>query len=153
MNSFSVELLDSIVNGTWSVNNDTGLIDVEGDVFIGYDNDTLSNPSVIPFDFGEVSGDFVCGIKTLIDMSGFPIKTGGRVKMYYNSKLKRLNWNPIEIGICLCIDFKYIPKENYHIIIPEIEELISRGIELLQPDIFYYPYKDAYYNAKIIELL
>jgi hypothetical protein len=31
--------------------------------------------------------------------------------------------------------------------------MMERGIELLKKDEYYYPYKEAYYNDKIIELL
>jgi hypothetical protein len=51
------------------------------------------------------------------------------------------------------IKLSHIDKAYYHIIIPQIEELISKGIKPYKPEDYYHPYKEAYYIDKLIELL
>jgi hypothetical protein len=46
---------------------------------------------------------------------------------------------------CFNIDLGDINQEYCHAIIPEIEEIMKRGIKLFNPDEYYYPHKEAYY--------
>jgi hypothetical protein len=57
------------------------------------------------------------------------------------------------VGGLFVINLGEIDKNYYPVIIPEIEELISKGINVYQPDEHYYQYKEAYYNNKIIEII
>jgi hypothetical protein len=102
-------LLDKVIvmGGEWSINSDTDFIDVEGSVDMSYMY--LTN---IPVKFGEVTGDFNCSGNQLTSMVGAPQSVWG---LFY-------------------IDLSYIYNKYYHVIIPEIEEMLGMGIK------FHYPY-------------
>lgn len=75
------DILDKLNVTNYNIN-DSGLVDVNGDV-------DLSNLdlSEIPVPFGEVTGSFHCDNNKLIDLKNIPIKVGGDF-WYHN--------NPIE---------------------------------------------------------
>jgi hypothetical protein len=83
---------------------------------------------------------------------GAPQSVGGGFSCSYN-QLTSLVGAPKSVGGLFYIDLSYIDKKYYHVIIPEIEELISKGIRLYNPDEYYYPYKEIHYKNKLIELL
>jgi hypothetical protein len=118
--------LNKVVNGAWSINPHTGLVDVDGYVSMSFMNLTK-----IPVKFGKVSGNFFCSFNKLTSLKGAPQLVEG---VFY-IKLDE-------------IDISYFP-----VIIPQIEELIEKGIKLHRAEDFYYPYKETYYNNKIVELL
>jgi hypothetical protein len=181
--------LDEVVNGVWSINSDTNLIDIEG-----YADMSQMNLTEIPVKFGDVTGyfhchfnqlttlvnapktvggDFFCSsniLKSLIgaphsvggvfycsgnrlaSLEGAPQSVGGNFDCEMN-RLKSLKGAPQSVNGYFYIDLDFIYKKYYHVIIPEIEELISKGINLYKPDEYYYPYKESYYNNKIIEII
>jgi hypothetical protein len=67
--------------------------------------------------------------------------------------LSSLEGAPQSVGGLFYIDLSYIDNKYYHVIIPEIEELIYKGIKIYKPEEYYYPYKEIYYTDKLIGLL
>jgi hypothetical protein len=67
--------------------------------------------------------------------------------------LSSLEGAPQSVGGDFHIHLGKIDKKYYHVIIPEIEELIYKGIKIYKPEEYYYPYKEIYYTYKLIELL
>jgi hypothetical protein len=226
------EFLDKVlVRGTWSINSDTGLVDVEGSV-----NMSDMNLTDIPVKFGEVtvdfdcrfnklttlegvpqsvgsnfycqgnqltslvnspqlvgreficsynrltslkgapqsvdgdfncydnqltslvgapqsvSGNFICIFNQLTSLEGAPQSVGGGFNCRFN-QLTSLEGAPHLVGGLFVINLGEIDKNYYPVIIPEIEELISKGINLYKPDEYYHPYKEIHYKNKLIELL
>jgi hypothetical protein len=88
----------------------------------------------------------------LVSLLGAPQLVGGEFICIRNN-LSSLEGAPQSVGGLFYIDLSYIDKKYYHVIIPEIEELISRGINLYKPDEYYHPYKEIHYKNKLIELL
>jgi hypothetical protein len=181
--------LDKVVNGVWSINSDTNLIDVNGNVSM-----SRMNLTKIPVKFGKVTGNFDCHENELTSLVGAPQLVGGNFYCSYNqltsltrapqsvgegfychanqltsllgapqsvrggfncsyNQLTSLTGAPQLVKDFFYIDLSYIDKKYYHVIIPEIEELISKGINLYKPDEYYYPYKEIHYKNKLIELL
>jgi hypothetical protein len=65
--------LNKCTKGTWSVNRQTGLVDVEGDFYCSDKGlESLSGIS-----FGHVSGNFSCGRNQLTTLAGAPQTVGG----------------------------------------------------------------------------
>jgi hypothetical protein len=160
--------LDSVVKGNWSVNPDTGLVDVDGSVYMGG-----CNLKKIPVKFGNVSGcfdcdynelkslksspqsvgkHFFCSYNQLISLEGAPQSVGGYFNCRHNN-LTSLVGAPQSVGDYFFIELNYIDKAHYYIIIPEIEEMMERDVKLYRPNEYYYPYKEAYYNAKLVDVL
>jgi hypothetical protein len=46
---------------------------------------------------------------------------------------------PQSVGGYFYINLGFTDKSCYYVIIPEIEEMIERGIVLYNPDVYYYP--------------
>jgi hypothetical protein len=100
----------------------------------------------------SVGGGFNCSNNQLTSLAGAPQSVSGDF-ICSNKQLTSLEGAPEVIGGTFDINLGEIYEEYYHVIIPEIEELISKGIKIYNPGEYYYPYKEAYYNDKIIELL
>jgi hypothetical protein len=203
------KFLDEVVNGIWSINHDTGFIDVDGNVDMS--SKCISN---IPVKFGNVTKNFNCSYNEIISIEQSPISVGGDFDCSFNS-LKNLVGAPKSVGgnfdcsfnnltslegapqsvgrdfNCsvnelsilfgcpltvggefnlyrnpitslvglsksfnfLLISLQDISVDYYNGIIPQIEEMIESGIKIAEPDFFYYPYKEAYYNRKIMEII
>ena len=69
------EFLNEYTYGTWSVNRQTGLVDVEGNFDCNFQSQSLKNLSVISF--GHVSGNFDCSHILLTSLKGAPQTVGG----------------------------------------------------------------------------
>jgi hypothetical protein len=181
--------LDEVVIGKWSINPNTGLVDVNGNVSM-----SQMNLTKIPIKFGKVTGNFdchdneltslvgapqsvgdyfycssnkltsldgspqsvggnfYCSNNQLVNLLGAPQSVGGGFYCYYN-QLTSLVGAPQSVGWCFFIKLGFIDKAYYHVIIPEIEKMIERGIDFHEPEENYLPHKEAYYNSKLIELL
>ena len=63
--------LDEHIDGTWT-RKDDGTIDVVGNVYL-----PSANLKEIPFQFGEVTGEFSCSMNRLTSLKGSPRKVGG----------------------------------------------------------------------------
>jgi hypothetical protein len=144
--------LDQVVIDKWLVNSDTGLIDVDGDV--GMSDMNLTEISV---KFGNVTGYFNCGFNKLTSLVGAPQSVGGCFDcsynkltnflnglksvgddlICYNSQLVSLEGFPVSLGGFFHIDLSYIKQDYYHVIIPEIEEIIFKVIKIYNPRKYY----------------
>jgi hypothetical protein len=71
--------LDKVVKGKWSINPDTGFVDVDGCIY-------MSNMGLneIPLKFGELTGDFDCSDNKLISLEGAPKLVNGYFYCSYN---------------------------------------------------------------------
>jgi hypothetical protein len=72
--------LNDFTRGTWSVNQQTGLVDVKGDFDCSYSR--LKTPSGISF--GHVSGNFYCYGNHLTTLAGAPQTVGGDFSCFGN---------------------------------------------------------------------
>jgi len=103
-------LLDQRVSGTWSLNSKTGLIDVNGHIF-------LMNLKLIsiPFKFWKVSGDFYCEGNQLTSLEGSPQIVGS---FYcFDNQLTSLVGCPEIVEYFYCKgnkikSFEYMPECN-----------------------------------------
>jgi hypothetical protein len=85
--------LNDCTNGTWSVNRQTGLVDVEGDFDCSYSR--LKSLSGISF--GHVSGNFSCSDNYLTTLAGAPQTVDGYFSCSYN-QLTTLAGAPQTVG-------------------------------------------------------
>jgi hypothetical protein len=79
------------INGSVTVNPDTGVVDVIGDV------ELKSNLAQMPVQFGHVTGDFWCYGTSLTNLTGAPHEVGGSFYCHYN-KLTSLTGAPQSVG-------------------------------------------------------
>ena len=75
-----VQWLDDCTNGTWSINPQTGLVDVKG----GFDCSQQSLTDFKGVRFGVVDGDFYCADNQLTSLEGAPHKVDGYFVCYNN---------------------------------------------------------------------
>ncbi len=83
----------SVRRGTWKINRDTGLIDINGD--FNCSSSGIKNFSGIRF--GKVTGYFNCSYNNLTSLDGAPLEVGGNFYCY-NNQLKNLEGAPKEAG-------------------------------------------------------
>jgi hypothetical protein len=83
----------TLSGGTWSLNPETGLVDVDGDFKVG-----KTTRTVLPVSFGVVTGNFIFDeFKTgFISLKGSPIEVGGGF-MCSNNKLTSLEGAPRKV--------------------------------------------------------
>lgn len=163
--------LDRVVNGSWNINYMTLRIDVDGSVSVPY---RYINNGKIPVSFGKVTGNFSMSSNQLVTLEGCPCWVGGNFNcidnnitnlkyapihirkdahVWNNRMIQSLNWEPEHIGGKLFIKIETISEKYLDTIIPEIEMLMEKGVNLNSPDESYYPIRDAYYETKVAELL
>jgi len=84
--------LDQCVSGTWGVNPQTGLIDIEGD--FDYESNV---PNFNGVRFGDIGGDFRCSRNSLTSLEGAPQSVSGN---FYcsNNLLTSLKGAPQTVG-------------------------------------------------------
>ena len=87
-----VEWLDKCTKGTWQVNPQTGLVDVEGDFDCTHNLTDFNGVQ-----FGVVGGDFGCSWNSLTSLKGAPQKVGGDFNCH-NNQLTSLKGAPQEVG-------------------------------------------------------
>ena len=94
-----IKFLDQNCDGIWTLNSETGLIDVEGDFYLDGDisKTFIKNPKFLPVEFGKVSGTFRIIETKLISLKGSPIRVGGDFDCSGN-KLASLEGSPMEVG-------------------------------------------------------
>ena len=88
-----IEWLDKCTSGTWQLNPETGLVDVDGDF-------RCSDQGLSDFNgvrFGRVKGDFDCTNNQLTSLEGAPEKVGGDFNCR-NNQLTSLEGAPQEVG-------------------------------------------------------
>ena len=85
-------ILKRSVSGTWEINGETGLIDIEG----SYDH--ISILSLSGLKFGNISGDFVCSDNiNILNCTGFPLSVGGDF-IAAGNKISSLRGAPKQVG-------------------------------------------------------
>jgi hypothetical protein len=89
-----VEWLDSCTEGTWKINPQTGLVDVDGD-FNCSEQDLTDFKGVR---FGKVVGGFYCGNNQLTSLEGAPREVGGSFYCW-NNQLTSLEGSPQDVGV------------------------------------------------------
>ena len=98
----NTDLIDSFLKtccqGTWKVDEMTGLVDVEGDFDLSYESDLKSrNSNFFGVRFGKVTGNFVCDSAGLTTLQGCPNYVGGDFNCSYNP-LTSLKGGPLVVG-------------------------------------------------------
>ena len=87
------EFLNECTNGTWSVNRQTGLVNVQGD----FDCSSKRLKSLSGISFGHVSGYFLCNSNQLTSLEGAPQTVGGTF-FCTDNKLTSLKGAPQTVG-------------------------------------------------------
>ena len=87
------EFLNSFTKGIWSVNPETGLIDVDG----GFNCSRRGFKSLQGVSFGHVSGNFLCNSNLLTALAGAPLSVGGGFYCWSN-QLTSLVGAPQTVG-------------------------------------------------------
>ena len=88
-----IDWLNKCTKGTWALNSETGLVDVEGD----FDCGSMRLKGFKGVRFGKVGGGFSCHYNSLTSLEGAPQEVGGGFTCHYNS-LTTLEGSPQEIG-------------------------------------------------------
>jgi len=88
-----IEFLDKYAPGRWSINSETGLVDVDGDFICSFQN--LTDFSGVRF--GSVSGNFWCHSNQLSSLEGAPQSVGGNFWCHDNG-LSSLEGAPQSVG-------------------------------------------------------
>jgi hypothetical protein len=118
-------------------------------------------------------GNFYCHFNKLTSLKGAPRSVLGTFECS-NNQLNNLLWAPKLIGrnfYCknnplasllgfpdlfrgtFYIDLMFIDYFQYPVIISQIEKIVKMGVNLYQPERFYYPYKEKYYINRLIEII
>lgn len=77
----------------YTINKDTGVVDVEGSVEFGYNSDVHILLEKLPIQFGRVTGNFDCGGQNLTTLKGSPYYVGGDFECF-NNQLTSLKYCP-----------------------------------------------------------
>jgi hypothetical protein len=88
-----IEWLDKCTRGKWTLNPQTGLVDVKGDFYCVEEG--LTDFKGVRF--GVVAGTFDCRYNLLTSLEGAPRDVGGRFSCYHN-RLTSLEGAPQEVG-------------------------------------------------------
>ena len=88
-----VQWLDDCTKGTWTLNPQTGLVDVKGD----FDCHEQGLTDFKGVKFGEVGSSFYCSSNALTSLMGAPQEVGGGFYCHNNS-LTSLVGAPLEVG-------------------------------------------------------
>jgi hypothetical protein len=103
LNKEQIEFLNRCTLGKWTLNEKTGLVDIEGR-FYCYDENLTDFKGV---KFGVVTGDFRCFNNSLTSLVGAPKKVGGDFNCT-NNKLTSLVGAPQEVGGDFCCYYNKI---------------------------------------------
>lgn len=112
-------------DATWSINPETGLVDIVGSFYAARSSYIANTKSLMGIKFGKIEGDFSAnsiGLETLegcpievtglfqasnnkfVNLKGCPIKIGKTLYLSNNSDLRSLEGSPEEIGGDFSID-------------------------------------------------
>lgn len=87
----------SAKDSTWSINPETGLVDIIGN-FSGSSSNSIKNAkNLLGIKFGRVEGDFIVNACSLTSMEGFPVEVTGSVQASTN-RFEDLEGSPRKIG-------------------------------------------------------
>ena len=93
LNKEQIEFLNKYTEGKWTLNEETGLVDIRGDF-------DCSNKRLTDFKgvkFGVVTGGFWCHYNSLTSLEGAPQNVGGNFACF-NNKLTSLEGAPKKVG-------------------------------------------------------
>ncbi len=93
LNAEQKEFLDKYAKWKWKLNQETGLVDIDGDFNCRDKNLT----SFLGIKFSKVGGDFHCGYNKLTSLKGCPTSVGGYFNCCYN-QLISLEGCPTSVG-------------------------------------------------------
>lgn len=124
LNKTQIEFLDEFAKGRWTFNDETGLVDIEGDFCCSrekiernlYRGRRKALPDFKGVNFGVVTGNFYCSHNTIKSLRGAPRKIGGDFRCCYN-RLTDLKGAPQEVSgsfYCYCNNLTSLvgaPKE------------------------------------------
>ena len=103
-----VKFLNKYTAGSWSVNQTTGLVDVQGN----FDCSNQYRKSLSGISFGHVNGNFNCNSNQLTSLEGAPQKVSGYFYCQYN-QLTSLEGAPQTVGgIFSCYDNRLTSLEG-----------------------------------------
>ena len=88
-----IRFLDRYTNGTWKLNPETGLVDIDG----SFDCNNKGLKSLQGVRFGNVTGDFNCRGNQLVSLEGAPREVSGDFSCSFN-QLVFLEGAPKEVG-------------------------------------------------------
>ena len=88
-----LEFLNSFVKGSWKLNSETGLVDVDGNFFAK----AAGLETLIFVNFGEVNGSFNCSHNQLTSLEGSPQEVGKNFYCHKN-RLTTLEGAPEKVG-------------------------------------------------------
>jgi len=95
-----INFLNNHTKRSWSLNPQTGLVDVKGD----FDCSSRRFKSLQGIKFGKVSGYFDCSYNKLTSLEGAPQEVGRSFNCYYNN-LTSLEGAPQEVGGSFCCSY------------------------------------------------
>lgn len=87
---------EMLTKGTWSYNEQTGKVDIDGS--FGSEDFTAFLTDMKGIKFGHVSGEFDISDSNLRSLAGFPETVGLHFYVYSNKRLKSLEGGPSEVG-------------------------------------------------------
>ncbi len=97
LNKEQIEFLNKYTEGKWTINEKTGLVDIEGDFVCSYEKyEKLTDFKGVKF--GVVTGSFYCHGNSLTSLEGAPQEVGGHFNCF-NNKLTSLVGAPQKVGV------------------------------------------------------
>ena len=95
LNKEQIEFLNKYTEGKWTINEKTGLVDIEGDFVCSYEKyEKLTDFKGVKF--GVVTGSFYCHGNSLTSLEGAPQEVGGHF-LCYNNRLTSLVGAPQKV--------------------------------------------------------
>ena len=95
LNKEQIEFLNKYTEGKWTINEKTGLVDIEGDFVCSYEKyEKLTDFKGVKF--GVVTGSFYCHGNSLTSLEGAPQEVGGHFNCF-NNKLTSLVGAPQKV--------------------------------------------------------
>ena len=96
LNKEQIGFLNERTEGKWTINEKTGLVDIEGDFVCSYEKyEKLTDFKGVKF--GVVTGSFYCHGNSLTSLEGAPQEVGGHFNCFHN-KLTSLVGAPQKVG-------------------------------------------------------
>ncbi len=136
LNKEQIEFLNKYTEGKWTINEKTGLVDIEGDFVCSYEKyEKLTDFKGVKF--GVVTGSFYCHGNSLTSLEGAPKKVGRHFWCDNNSiseKTLKLVWetiqkNKIDYWTALCILKSEIQKSDFEKLEGELDKRLSQDAQ------------------------
>jgi hypothetical protein len=97
----------------------------------------------------SVGGEFNCKYNNLTSLEDSPQSVGKNFFLTHNNRLESILGSPNSLGGNFFINLNHIDERHYPVIIPQIEEMMEKGIKIDNPETYYYPYREKYYTNKL----